>query len=186
MTPTQQRVLGAHLRQPDQRTCGPSCLVVARMLNDAAFADQVLTAGSFHAQVRGLHRRANAVFDRRPQLPWPRALGLAPWAGARLMSRVTGRPGRRYRSRLIVRRPASAYVAISHAVRDGHVVPVYVGSRWLPRHVVLAVQHDAGGLQIYDPAVGRVVPLARAEFATASLAVSGWSKAWFAVLPTHP
>jgi len=182
--PTEHRVLGAHFRQPDQRTCGPSCLVVAHMLNDAAYADGVLgAADSFRAEVLSLHRRANAWMDRRPQLGWPRTFGLAPWAAARLMTRQSGLPGRHYRTRVIARRRATAFVSIWNAVHRGHVVPLYVGSRWVPRHVVLAVGHTPDGIRVYEPASGRVVTLASDAFATASLDVAGWSKPWFVILP---
>lgn len=200
--PTEHRVLAAHLRQPDQRTCGPSCLVVAHMLNDAAYADGVLgapssttrgpAADSFRTEVLRLHRRANAWMDGRPQLGWPRTFGLAPWAAARLMTRLmtgqmmtgqSGRPRRRYRARVIARRRATAYVSLWNAVHRGHVVPLYVGSRWVPRHVVLAVANGPDGIRVYEPASGRVVTLAGDAFAAASLDVAGWSKPWFVVLP---
>lgn len=172
-----ERVLGRHLVQPDQRSCGPSVLVVARMLNHPAYADEVLAADSFRAEVLRTHREANIV--------WPRALGTTPWSVARLMTRDCGVAGRRYRTRWVGRRPDTAYVNVSSALRSGHVVPIYLGSRWLPRHVVLAVAHDVTGLQVYDPASGHVVPLPAHGFTTGTLSVAGWSKAWFAVLPRH-
>jgi hypothetical protein len=121
--------------------------------------------------------------DGRPQLAWPRTFGLAPWAAARLMSRQSGRPGRHYRARVIARRRATAYVSLWNALHHGHVVPLYVGSRWVPRHVVLAVSKGPDGIQVYEPASGRVVTLHRDAFATATLDVAGWSKPWFVVLP---
>jgi hypothetical protein len=176
--------LSARLVQPDQRSCGPSCLVMARMLRDPAYADQVLAAGSWRNEVLAVHRRATAPVDAgRVHPPWPRALGTPPWAVARLMRGWAGRPGARYRSRLIVNRRETAYVAISRAVGRGHLVPVFLGSRWLPRHVVLAVRRDPSGVWVYDPASGRVVPLPRDAFAAGRLSIAGWSRAWFAVLP---
>ena len=183
MTPLDERVLAARLSQPDRRTCGPSVLVLARMLNHAAYAEQVLAAASFRDEVRALHRRANALVDGRPQLPWPRALGTTPWAVVRLMNRGFGLTGARYRAHSVARRRETTYVTVAHAVRGGHVVPVYLGSRWLPRHVVLAVSHDEAGLHVYDPASGRVVPMPAAGFTTGTLGIAGWSRPWFAVLP---
>ena len=43
--------------------------------------------------------------------------------------------------------------AIAAAAR-GRPVPVYVGSRWLPRHVVLVRRGDAERLRVYEPASG--------------------------------
>jgi hypothetical protein len=172
---SRERVLGARLVQPDQRTCGPSALVVARMLNDPEYAERVLADGSFRDEVLRLHRRANIV--------WPRALGTTPWAAARLMGHGCGLPGARYRAHTIAGRRDLAYIAASHAVRAGHVVPIYLGSRWLPRHVVLAVAHDQGGLHVYDPASGRVLPMPAAAFVSGSLAIAGWSRPWLVVTP---
>lgn len=179
--PSPADVLGAHLVQPNQRTCGPSVLVVARMLRDQDYAAAVLSTDSFAEQVQSLHRRLGSVLPTgRPQLPWPRALGTSPWASARFLSRMAGRP---HRARMVIGRRESAYVAVVRAVRAGRPVPVYVGSRRLPRHVVLAVEVAGGQLRAYDPARGVVVPLPREEWVDGALNVSGWSTPWFAVLP---
>ena len=74
------------LRQPDQRSCGAACLVVARMLLDPAYAD--LAARAFRPEVLGMHGRVTGPVDARGalQVPWPRALGTPPWAVARQLS----------------------------------------------------------------------------------------------------
>ena len=61
-------------------------------------------------------------------------------------------------------------------------VPVYVGSRWIPRHVVLVL--DAG-LRVYEPSSGRVVTITADDFVKASLSLAGWSNPWFSVLPAR-
>ena len=104
------------------------------------------------------HRRLTGLRDRhgRLQLPWPRALGTPPWAVAReLGGRV-----RRFRRDEVARGTPPP-------------VPVFLGSRWLPRHVVLALEATDDGLRVYDPARGAVV----------LIATSRWKKAWWAVLP---
>jgi hypothetical protein len=130
--------------QPDSRTCGPSCVVVAERLP----APPPDPWPGFAERVHDTHRRINGW--------WPRALGTPPWAVARELG------GR-------VRRFRAAEVAAALP----HPVPVYLGSRWLPRHVVLALEQRDDGLWIYDPARGAVVPMAS----------SRWRTAWFAVLP---
>ena len=80
-------------------------------------------------------------------------------------------------------RPARGYDEIVAATRDHHPVPVYVGNRWLPRHVVLALGEAEGGLRCYEPARGRLVDVNRAAFGSRRLGVAGWSHAWWAVLP---
>ncbi|QWF21135.1 hypothetical protein KM427_19630 [Nocardioides sp. LMS-CY] len=131
-------------RQPDSRTCGPSVVVVARLLDHGlpepwpGFRDEVLA----------MHRRLNRW--------WPRALGTTPWA----VARVLGGRVRRYRR-------ADVLAALPRRV------PVYLGSRWLPRHVVLVLDERDGEPLAYDPARGVVAPLS----------TSRWRHAWFAVLP---
>lgn len=133
--------------QPDNRTCGPSVLVVAENL-DGPWPD-------FERQVLAMHRKVNLV--------WPRALGTTPWAVARELRKagLGGRKVRRFRR-------AEVVAALPTPV------PVYLGSRWVPRHVVLALENADDGLRVYDPARGAVVPIQ----------ASSWKKAWFAVLPS--
>ena len=131
-------------RQPDNRTCGPSCVVVAEHLPDGlpdpwpGFADEVLA----------MHRHLNRI--------WPLALGTTPWAVAReLGGRV-----RPYRNDDVL-------AALPHPV------PIYLGNRLSPRHVVLALSAEAGEPIVYNPAPGALVPLSS----------SSWKTRWFAVLP---
>lgn len=127
-------------RQPDQRTCGPSCVVVTQGL-PGPWPD-------FDARVFAMHRHLNRI--------WPRALGTTPWA----IAHELGGRVRRYRN-------ADVLAALPHPV------PIYLGSRWLPRHVVLALSERDGEPVIYDPARGALVPIS----------ASSWKKRWFAVLP---
>ena len=69
----------------------------------------------------------------------------------------------------------------------GHAVPLYVGNRWSPRHVVLVlptVDLPQGIVRIYDPASGRCYPIAAADFAAGRLQVAGWQVPWAVVVPT--
>jgi hypothetical protein len=171
------------LHQPDQRSCGPSSLVVARLLLDKEYADSVLPGGAdrFRSEVLSLHRAVTRpVLAGRLQLPWPRALGTPPWAVAGELSALP--PPVRCRARLVLRRGA-AYDRVLAGVRSGRPVPLYVGSRWLPRHVVLVVGARDDGLDVYDPAAGRVVAVTREAFTGAGLGLSGWGKPWFIVTP---
>lgn len=153
-------------------------LVVHQMLRDPAYAERV--ADRFDDECLAMHARATGPVDvtGRAQLPWPRALGTPPWAVAAQLSGTTGvrhrplaiRPGRRERALDRIRAAATA----------GNPVPLYVGSRWLPRHVVLVLD---GELRTYDPASGRQVRIDAGSFASGRLSVSGWSRPWFAVIP---
>ncbi|GAB3199303.1 hypothetical protein GCM10027062_15520 [Nocardioides hungaricus] len=136
---------GGWPRQPDSRTCGPSVVVVRAGLPGPW--------PRFREDVLATHRRLNRL--------WPRALGTTPWAIAREL-RMTGRGGR-------VRRYRRAEVLA--ALPDP--VPVYLGSRWLPRHVVLVLGEHDGEPVVYDPALGAAVPMSAAR----------WRHAWWAILP---
>ncbi|MFC7495092.1 MULTISPECIES: hypothetical protein [unclassified Nocardioides] len=127
-------------RQPDNRTCGPSCVVVAEGLPGPW--------PNFERDVLAMHRRLNRV--------WPRALGMTPWA---IAGRLGGRVRRYRRAQVLAALPRP--------------VPVYLGSRWLPRHVVLVLDERDGEPLVYDPARGVLAPIS----------TSGWKHRWFAVLP---
>ena len=60
--------------------------------------------------------------------------------------------------------------------------PVYVGSRWLPRHVVLAVAVEDDAIACYEPASGRRTRLTRAQWLRGELArCGGWPVPWVVV-----
>jgi len=170
------------LSQPDQRSCGPSSLVAAHMLLDPAYA-ATQNPKAFAGTVLALHRQLTAPrFGGRAQLPWPRALGTPPWAAARAMTTFAGVS---YRVR-IVRWGGRAddFDAMHAAVTAGRPCPMYLGDRWLPRHVVLAVAPTAAGVQVYNPAHGTVGELARAAFESDDASsVSSWTRPWLVVAP---
>jgi hypothetical protein len=166
------------LKQPDQRTCGPSSLVAAHMLLDPTYRPP-----SFAADVLALHGQlTTTVSFGHAQLPWPRALGTPPWAAARAMSSYTGLD---YGSRIVRWGDrASAFTAMIKAVTEGHPVPMYVGSATLPRHVVLTVAVTGTGVQVYNPARGTLADVERSAFDAGRLTTLGsWTVPWFLVLP---
>jgi hypothetical protein len=131
-------------RQPDSRTCGPSCVVVAEHLGQGLPDPWP----EFGVEVLAKHRLLNRW--------WPRALGTTPWA----IAHELGGRVRRYRE-------AEVLAALPRPV------PVYLGSRWLPRHVVLVLGERDGEPMAFDPARGRLAPLSS----------SRWKQPWWAVLP---
>ena len=191
------------LRQPDQLSCGAAALVAAQMLLDPAYAALIhegrhpvtghAISGSrrtrFREEALALHRRVTGPVDVRGHLqpPWPRSLGTPPWAVARQLSAMgtTSRPPVRHRVRPALFDRAAAYDRIVAAVRTAHPVPLYVGNRWSPRHVVLCVEEVRGELRCYEPGSGRVVAAPRADFVGNRLALAGWDRAWLVVVPTH-
>jgi len=141
-------------RQPDGRTCAPSAVVAAEHL----LARTARPWPGFRDEVFAMHRRLTSVRDRhgRLQAPWTRLLGTPPWAVAR---ELDGSVHRYRRSEVLAALPAP--------------VPVYLGSRWLPRHVVLVVDERDGEPLAYNPARGAVDLLSS----------SRWKRTWWAVLP---
>jgi hypothetical protein len=138
-------------RQPDSRTCGPSSVVVAENLRGPW--------PQFDEDVLAMHRRLTGLRDRhgRWQLPWPRMFGSPPWAVARELG---GRVRRYRRDEVLAALPTP--------------VPVYLGTRWLPRHVVLVLDERDGEPLVYNPARGGGLT---------SMSSSRWKHRWWAVLP---
>jgi hypothetical protein len=166
------------LTQPDQRSCGPSTLVAAHILLDATYRP-----ATFSTDVLALHRQlTSGSYAGRAQLPWPRALGTPPWAVARAMSSYSGVP---YGTRVVrLGSRESVFSAVVAALAAGRPCPLYVGSAWIPRHVVLAVEPSADGVQVYNPGRGSVDELTRGSFMAGDLTIFGrWTRPWFAVLP---
>jgi hypothetical protein len=168
------------LTQPDQRSCGPSSVVAARMLLDPAYA-ATQNPHAFAGSVLDLHRQLTrgSAFGRA-QLPWPRALGTPPWAVARAMSEYSGV---RYSTTLVpFHSRARIFTRLSTAVA-ARPAPVYVGN-WIPRHVVLAVAPTEDGVQVYNPGNGTLAEMTRSAFEARTLTTFGrWTRPWFVVLP---
>jgi hypothetical protein len=198
-------LLGARLVQPDERSCGAAVLVVARALLDRGYAELLVSgrhpgtgfvlpgslADRFRHETLAMHARVTGLVDAagRLQVPWPRALGTPPWAVARQLSAPGSLP--RVDHRVVPAWPDRGALLnrILAATAEGRPVPVYVGNRWAPRHVVLFLGGSAGrgdGLRCYDPARGWVVDLDRRAFVGGPLGFGRWDRPWFAVLPEPP
>lgn len=189
--PWAAQVVAKPLAQPDHRSCGAAVLVVARALGDEGYAELLVTgrhprtgwsmpgglADRFRQEVLALHRRVTGPVDvgGRLQLPWPRVIGTPPWA-------VAGQLGAAYTTRPVLpHRRERCYAAVLTALARQRPVVLFVGSRRLPRHVVLVLAGDERRLVVYDPGHGRVVEVPRDSFARAQLRVSGWDVPWFVV-----
>ncbi|MBE7325940.1 hypothetical protein IEQ44_14915 [Nocardioides sp. Y6] len=185
MTTWSRLLSGGELRQPDAVSCGACVAVVATALHQGA-----PPPADFGSEVWALHRRLTscADLDGRRQWPWPRWWGTPPWALARHLTVVSGREHRvlwvRTGARRVVRR-------VTAALRDGAPVAVYVGSRLLPRHVVLALPVAQAGVPtttdlrwtVHDPASGRTRHIDLDAWRRGRL-TPGWPRPWWVVVPT--
>lgn len=164
---------GGPLRQPDRRSCGAATLVFAEMLRSPEYAARI-RRGSFAEETLAMHARVTGPADvaGRLQVPWPPALGTPPWAVARHLSSRSGTP---YAVRA-VRFRTSLDLAV-----DRHPAALFVGSRWLPRHVVLVVGNHEGTLSFFEPSSGRLVQLPNTGLGQPDWKLAGWSYPWFTV-----
>ena len=199
------------LVQPDRTTCGSASLVLARMIADPEYCQQILgreddrrTPGlgpvgaasnsaarrNFTEAALDMHRRTNRWHDADGawQLAWPRSLGTSPWAAARQLTMSTNMPGVRYRMAVVdPLRADEAYLRVLTTVRGGLPCALFVGDALCPRHVVLVVAVDVAvdpdGLIAYEPSAGGLRGLDRERFVTGQLSLAGWDEPWLAVLP---
>jgi hypothetical protein len=165
-----------------------------RAVRDEAYAELLLAgthpatgwslAGTvsdrFATETLAMHRRVTGLADvtGRLQPPWPRPLGTPPWALARQLSGA----GRRYVVRPAVLGRPRVLDRVRAALVAGTPVAVYVGDRWLPRHVVLALEVRGDGFLCYDPAMGGQRLVTGEDFTSARLP-GRWSRPWLVVRP---
>lgn len=171
----------AGLRQPDQRSCGAACLVVAQGLRDAAYRQRVTDPATFRTEVLAMHGRITSAVDvaGRIQPPWPRMFGTPPWAVARQLEGMSGVP---HDSVLV--RGGDLGAAYARLVGLPRPAALYVGNGWLPRHVVLVLKGEQDEMRVYEPAGGRVTDVTRSAFTGRRTGLGGWDDPWFAVLPS--
>ena len=127
-----------------------------------------------------MHRRLTSLADTVGgwQAPWPRPLGTPPWAVARELRLLTGVP---YAVR-VVRLDRRVWPCLA-AAGPTRPAAVFVGDRWLPRHVVLVTGVDDSGATTYEPASGLTGPVARERWERDDLALAGWDRPWLVVSP---
>lgn len=168
------------LQQPDRRSCGAASLVMARRLVDPRYARLVADQAAFAHEAATLHRRLTSLADVRGgwQVPWPRAIGTPPWAVARDLRLVTGTPYAVHPVRL----GRQVWPRLS-TVAPGRPVAVYVGSRLLPRHVVLVTEVHDDRATTYEPSSGRLLEVPRVRWESEPLRLAGWDLPWWVVSP---
>ena len=172
----------ASFKQPDQRSCGATCLVVARALLDDAYAARVEEPRTFREEALAMHRRTTSLANVRGhlQVPWPRAIGTPPWALATQLEWTA-----RCEYDVVPVRRGGRARAFDQLLAAEVPAVIYVGDRWLPRHVVLVIGRKGEALDLYDPGRGVLASRDRAHFVDGDLSLSGWQIPWMAVVPRH-
>jgi len=185
---TGEDVTGA---EPVARPAGPGGPRSVAGLRLPVLALHATPLDRFHALAAGLRRAAT---HRGPVPTWPAAWGTPPWGAAR----VARYGGERFTHRMIDDYQADVLrrviTAALRAATQGVPVPLYVGGDGsggarsaVPRHVVLLHRPDpAGGLRVFDPSVGTVLPLEPEDLARPGVpreAYGGWSHVCWALLP---
>lgn len=169
------------LVQPDRRSCGAACLVVAARSVNPDIAARVADQATFAREVLRTHRRITSLVDSAGslQLPWLRAIGTPPWAAARELRLITGVD---YSSRPTPRRH-DVWPQVRTATQR-RPVAVYVGDRVCPRHVVLALEATDEGAWTYEPATGNIRLVSRDRWTTEPLRLAGWDRPWITISPS--
>jgi hypothetical protein len=183
-------------------TCGSASLTVARMLVNSEFARWIVSgegargdapggateAERFAGYERVVMKRTNGLFagGHRLNLPWPHALGTPPWGAKKELEFGASRPGTQYDTVLLGLRGSRGlgrcFDRLVEVVTEGEPALLYIGNRWMPRHVTLVLPGDgSAGLDVYDPASGVVDQLRRDAFTSRSLGIAGWNVPWIAV-----
>ncbi|MDN5744657.1 MAG: hypothetical protein L0H31_05990 [Nocardioidaceae bacterium] len=161
------------LKQPDARSCGAASVLAARALLRGWRPEDA------EKDILAEHRLLTSSRSPRDrfQTPWPRALGTPPWALANALRALTGR----HLATVIARpRPVIAYEVLCAQLAD-RPVALYIGSRWLPRHVVLAVETTDDGVRVFDPAHGALVDVPQHRWGEQHIDVAGWNHLWFVI-----
>jgi uridine kinase len=161
--------LPAGLRQPDEYSCGATSVVVARMLRDPAYADEVRPR--FGAAVQETHRGFHG---------WPRRLGTAFWSVAHHLHEIEGV---RYTLGIGYFAPGRAFDRLRAAADRGLLSGLYVGTWLLPRHVTLVIGCEDEALLVFDPADGALRRVTREQFVARRLGLGGWPRVWSMVVP---
>jgi hypothetical protein len=165
----------ADIRQTDGFTCGPTSALVACALLDPAYGAALDTSpAGLAAEQHRIHRAANRI--------WPRKLGTTPWGVAAAISRHSAARGARYGWRPLWGR-RDGLADVSAAVQTGWPVALLIGGP-IPRHWVLLVERTEAGFLAYNPANGRIDPVALEELGRRRLRL-GFPRAFAVVLPTR-
>ncbi|MFC0358789.1 MULTISPECIES: hypothetical protein [Kytococcus] len=177
-------------RQSSPVTCGAASLVVARRLLERMplpSADDLVEGQDFRTTEFATFGRTNNPWEARAlRFPWPMALGTPPWGALAELRQVVHTEGLghlRYGLRAVRTGGAEQLAGALAGTGTHEPALLYVGTRWMPRHVAVVAEDAAGRWALYDPAAGTVVEADVDELAAGIQRVGGWPVPWVVVGP---
>ncbi|MGW6200775.1 hypothetical protein ACWF0M_31830 [Kribbella sp. NPDC055110] len=175
------------VQQPDDTSCGPMTVLMARAMADPFYALYLTTGDStarsnagpdeFQARLTAEEHRIHAATNRF----WPQQLGSTPFGISDELNRYAGALGTRYQAQLADR---STLAAAAEAAGEGHPVPVLIGD-WIPRHYILLIGRTGNDLTYYEPGYATVGHLSEQSFEHGKLNVIGFHHI-YALVGTQP
>ncbi|MFC6160193.1 hypothetical protein [Kribbella jiaozuonensis] len=176
----------APVQQPDDTSCGPMTILMARAMADPLYALYLTTgdstvradaaAGQFQARLTAEEHRIHAETNRF----WPQRLGSTPLGMSNELNRYADALGTHYRPRLANR---SALADAADAAGNGHPVPVLIGD-WIPHHYILLIGRVGADLLYYEPGYATVGSLNEQNFLHGKLDVIGFHRIYAVVTPS--
>jgi hypothetical protein len=164
------------VQQPDDTSCGPMTIMMARAISDPYYSLYLTTGDStdradagaeqFQARLTAEEHRIHAETNRF----WPQRLGSTPLGISNELNRYAGALGTRYQARLADR---SALADAADAAGNGQPVPVLIGD-WIPRHYILLIGRAGSDLTYYEPGYATVGHLNEQDFVRGKINVIGF------------
>ncbi len=164
------------VQHPDDTSCGPMTVLMARAMADPYYALYLTTGNStdrsdagadqFQARLTAEEHRVHAATNRF----WPERLGSTPFGMSEELNRYAGALGTRYQAQLAAR---STLANAAEAAGDGHPVPVLIGD-WILRHYILLIGRTGDDLTYYEPGYATVGHLSEQAFEHGKINVIGF------------
>lgn len=140
-------------------TCGSASLTVARMLVSPEFAGWIVDgidpkggpadprpqSDRFAEHERKVMSRTNGLraADGSLNIPWPHAAGTPPWGAKKELEHGAASKDAAYGLRVVGLRSGKALREAQRdlvgMVREGLLALLYIGNKWMPRHVTLVL-----------------------------------------------
>lgn len=185
---------GTSISQYDGTTCGPTTIVVARMVTDPLYAlylttgvrpgTAVLPDEGFQQRLRDQEQQIHDETD----LLWPQPAGTPPWGMSGVLDRRPADLSVHYRWTPVLPGLALGAGAVIQraltAADRGYPVPMLIGDL-IPRHYVLLLRHDDAGAWFYEPTAGAVRVVSDTDLRDRDFSALGYPRLKGVILPSR-